>query len=96
LVTSIDPFCSAASISFSAALFHRSCVRKGDPHHAVVARLKRNDVLARREHDPAERDHPLFADGLAYHGERLLADFAVGHDVVGIIEVKFVDLLLLD
>ena len=61
--------------------------------HALAARFERDDVLARREHHLADRDHSLLADGLADHGERLLADLAIRHDVVRVVEIELVDLL---
>jgi hypothetical protein len=39
-------------------------------------------VLARREHDLADRNHALFADGFPDHGERLLADRSVISPVI--------------
>jgi hypothetical protein len=53
-------------------------------------------VLARGEHHLADRHHALLADGLAYHGEGLLPDLAVRHDVAGTVEVELIDLLARD
>ena len=50
-------------------------------------------MLARREDDLAERHHAFLADGLADDGERLLADVAVGHDVIRVVEIELVDFL---
>ncbi len=49
-------------------------------------------MLARGEHHLAERHHAFLADRLADHGKGLLADFAVGHDVIGIAQIELVDL----
>ena len=49
-------------------------------------------MLTGSEYDLAQRHHALFANGLANDCESLLTDLAVGHDVVGITQIKFVDL----
>ena len=74
-------------------LAHFVGIAQRHAHHALAARLQRDDVLARGEHHLADRDHALLADGFADHGERLLPDFPVRHDEVGIVEVELVDLL---
>jgi hypothetical protein len=41
----------------------------------------------------SDRDHALLADRLADHGECLLPNLAIRHDVVWIVEIKLVDFL---
>ena len=53
-------------------------------------------MLARREHHLAERHHAFLADRFADHRERLLPDFAVRHDVIGIADVELVDFVFRD
>ena len=61
---------------------------------SLAACFKRNDVLARGEYDLANGDHALLANGLPDDRERLLTDLPVWGDVVGIVQVQFVDLVL--
>jgi hypothetical protein len=53
-------------------------------------------VLAGREHHLADRNHALLADCFSDNSERLLTDFTIRHDVVGVVEVQLVDLFLRD
>jgi hypothetical protein len=55
-------------------------------------RLECDDVLAGREHDTADRHHALLCNCVADDAERLLADLAVGNDVVGAVDVEIVNL----
>ena len=72
---------------------HLVGIAQRDAEQALVARLEHDDVLARGEHDTRERHHALLANHLPDDGERLLSDLAVGHDVVGVVEVELVDLV---
>src|SRR4051794_10759897 len=49
-------------------------------------------MFARCEDDLANRNHTLLANGLTDHGEGLLANLTVRHDVIWVVEVKLVDL----
>ena len=74
-------------------LAHLVRVTQRHAQHAFASRLKRNDVFARGEHDLADRHHAFLANGLTNDRERLLTDFAIGHDVIGIAQIKLVDFL---
>jgi hypothetical protein len=52
--------------------------------------MLRSDSLISSQRVLADRDHSLLPDGLADHGERLLPDFAIPHDVVRIVQVQLV------
>jgi hypothetical protein len=62
----------------------------------LVHRLERDDVLAVGQHHPSDRDLVHLADGLANHRESVVADLAVGTQVVGPDQVAGVDLGLVD
>ena len=62
------------------------------PHQPLVPRLKHNHPLALAEYDPRQRHHIFAAHRLADHGEGLLADLVVRSDVIGAIQITFVDL----
>jgi hypothetical protein len=51
-------------------------------------------VLTGREHNLADGYHALFSYGFPDQGECLLADLAIWRDVVGAVQVEFVDLVL--
>ena len=69
-------------------------IPQGDAEQALAACFKRDDVLARREHDLADCDHALFADGFPDDSECLLTDLSVRGNVIGVVQVDFVDLVL--
>jgi hypothetical protein len=52
------------------------------PEKTFTAGFERDDMLARGEYDPSKRHHAFLADRLANDRERLLADFAVGGEVI--------------
>src|SRR5260370_40503215 len=56
---------------------------------SLAACLKGNDVLARREHDLADRHHASLADGFPNDSKGLLTDLPVGSNVIGIVQVSF-------
>jgi hypothetical protein len=56
--------------------------------------FKRNDVLTRREHNLANCDHAVLADGFPDDRECLLADLSIRGNVIRIVQVKFVALVL--
>jgi hypothetical protein len=60
----------------------------------LLQRLERDDVLAVRQHHATDRDLVHFADGFSDHGERIVADLAVGAKVIGTDQVARVDLRL--
>src|ERR1700726_1168229 len=55
--------------------------------------IEAKPVLAGGEHHLAKRDHAFFADGVADDSKGLLPNVAVRHDVIGIAEIEFVDVL---
>ena len=66
------------------------------PEQSLASRFQRNDVLTGCEDHLTDGHHALLSDGFADYGERLLAHFAIRHDVVRTVEVQLVDLLLGD
>ena len=69
-------------------------ISQSDAEQSPAACLKRNDVLTRGEHDLADRHHALLADGFPNNSECLLPDLSVRGDVIGIVQVDFIDLVL--
>ena len=61
-------------------------------HQALAERLQRDDVLAVGQHHAADRDLVHGADGLADHREGVVADLAVGHEIIGADQIAVVDL----
>jgi hypothetical protein len=59
-------------------VLHLVWVPQRSAKESLATRLQCNDVLARGEHDLADGDHTLLADGFADHSKRLLADLAIG------------------
>jgi hypothetical protein len=51
-------------------------------------------VLARCEHDLADCDHTLLANGFPDHGKCLLSNLAVGGDIVRAVQIQFIDFVL--
>jgi len=68
-------------------------ISQRDAEQSLAAGFKGNDVLARREHDLSNRHHALLADGFPDDSECLLTDLSVRGNVIGIVQVQFVDLL---
>jgi hypothetical protein len=58
--------------------------------------LERDDVLAVGQHHPADRHLVHLADGLADHREGIVADLAVGPQVIGADKVARINLLAID
>src|SRR5262249_48838450 len=61
---------------------HLVGIAQRNPEKALTARLQCNDVLARGEDNPPERHHAFLADRLTNNSEGLLANFAVGSEVI--------------
>src|SRR5262249_44637729 len=53
-----------------------------NPEKALTARFECNDMLAGREDNPTECHHPFLADRLTNNSERLLANLAIGSEVI--------------
>src|ERR1700730_10537510 len=68
-------------------------ISQHDAEQSLAAGFKGNNVLARREHDLSNRHHALLADGFPDDSECLLTDLSVRGNVIGIVQVQFVDLL---
>jgi hypothetical protein len=66
------------------------------PTKPLLQRLERDDVLAVGQHDPTDRDLVHLSDGFPDHREGVVADLAVGPQVVRTDQVTGVDLLALD
>jgi hypothetical protein len=65
--------------------------RRGGPHEQLVAGLQRAAVLDHRQaHVDARVDHVLVAEGHLVTGERGAAAWAVGHDLVALVEQSLV------
>jgi hypothetical protein len=60
---------------------------------AFTARLQRNRVLSRCEYDPADSDHAFFFNPVPYNGESLSAGISVGHNVIRVCQIEFVDFI---
>ena len=54
--------------------------------------LQRDDVFPSRQHDPSDRDHVHFGNGIANDREGVLSNLAIGSDVVGRVDIAVVDL----
>jgi hypothetical protein len=54
--------------------------------------LERDHMLARCEYHSPERDHTFLLDRLASYSVSLLANLAIGRDVVRIVQIEIVDL----
>src|SRR5262249_4410912 len=57
-------------------------ISKRNTEESLTARFKCDDVLARCEDNPSKRHHAFLADRLTNARERLLADFAIGSEVI--------------
>src|SRR6195256_4820993 len=57
-------------------------IAERNAQHALAARFDRDHMFPRREDDMTERYHVLLLDRPPDHGEGLLADLAIGSDVV--------------
>jgi hypothetical protein len=64
-------------------LFAHLRIAQRNPEKPLATRFEGDDVLAGGEHNPPERHHAFLADRLANDRKRLLADFAIGSEVVG-------------
>jgi hypothetical protein len=58
-------------------------ISQRNPEKALTARFECDDVLAGGEDNPPERHHPFLTDRLTNNSERLLADFAIGDEIIG-------------
>jgi hypothetical protein len=63
-------------------------------HQALVEGLERDDVLAAGQHHPPDGDLVHLTNGLADHCEGIMADFAVGPQVVRADDVAWINLVL--
>ena len=66
------------------------------PHQPLVERLERDDVLTVGQHHATDRDLVHLADGFADHREGVVADLAVGSQVVGTDQIARIDLASVD
>ncbi len=68
--------------------------RSGDAEQALAQRFDRDDMLAVGENDASQRDAILVSHGVADYSEGVNAYLAVGHDVIGMVDVAVIDLVL--
>src|SRR5262249_20381506 len=57
-------------------------IAQRNPEKPFTPGFECDDMLARGEHHSPKRHHAFFADRLANDRERLLADFAIGNEVI--------------
>src|SRR6266571_2399919 len=69
-------------------------ISQRDAKQSFAARLECDEMLARSENDSPESHHAFLADRLANDRECLLADFTIGNEVVGAVEIELVDFFL--
>jgi hypothetical protein len=62
------------------------------PHQALVQRLERDDVLSVGQHHPSDRDLVHLSDGFADDGKCVVADLAVGTEIIGSDQISRIDL----
>ena len=79
------------SSKYSFSLAHLVGVAQQRAHQALAERLQRDDVFAVGQHHAADRDLVHAADGFADHGEGVVADLAVGDEIVGTDQIAVVD-----
>ena len=52
---------------------------------SLAARFECDDVLTGREDNSSDRHHSFLADRLTNDGKRLLTDFAIRSEVIGVV-----------
>ena len=80
------------SSKYSFSIAHLIGIAQQRAHQALVERFQRDDVLAVGQHHAADRDLVHAADGFADHREGVMADLAVGHEVIGPDQIAVVDI----
>ena len=61
-------------------------------HQALAERFERDDMLAVGQHHAADRDLVHAPDGFADHRKRIMADLAVGDEIIGTDQIAVVDI----
>jgi hypothetical protein len=72
---------------------HREQLRGDVPRPHVARAPLHGEPRAPRQHDPTERDHVQLRNSVANDGKSLLANWAIGGNVVRRIDITLIDLI---